>query len=380
MIMGQGWVVYELSGSPLMLGYLGAAASIPTIVVTLFGGALADRMNKRLIILITSLIVAIAMFFLTWSVAAGVATAWSVIAIAAVVSVVSGLDWPTRQAVFPLLIDRSDMLSAVALNSITWQSCRMVMPVAGGLVLAFTSSAWLFAACGAGFLAMFVVMLTLRFEDPRITGGSTLDSVLEGFRFIVQTHLFLVLLTLTYVSMFLGNSYMQPMPAFSRILEAGEAGYGILISATGLGSVLGTVIVGSVQGSRHFGAIMLASTGLSGVMVLVFAAVTNLPPDFAFPAALFAVGAIALFNSVYMIMSMTVLQLEVPDELRGRVMGLHGITYSLMPLGGLAVGALAALTGAPIAISVAAAGLLAVVVWLGIRESAIHGIDGATMR
>lgn len=380
MIMGQGWLVYELSGSSLMLGYLGAAASIPTIAVTLFGGALADRMNKRLILAWTSLIVAVSMYLLAWLDATGLATAWLVIAIAAIVSTVSGLDWPTRQAIFPLLIERSDMLSAVALNSIVWQSSRMTMPAAGGLILTFASSPWLFAACGTGFAAMCIVALTLRFDDPRGTGGgSTIDNVLEGFRYILDTRLFLVLLALTYVSMFLGNSYMQLMPAFSELLDAGETGYGILISATGLGSVLGTVIVGGVQQSRHFGRLMFAAAGLSAVCVLVFAVITAAPGPWSFALSLGVVGAIALFNSIYMIMSMTVLQLQVPDLLRGRVMGLHGITYSLMPLGGLVVGALAALTGEPAAIAVAAGGLLLIVVWLAVREHAVRHIAGSNL-
>ena len=380
MIMGQGWLVYELSGSPLMLGYLGAAASLPTIIVTLFGGALADQMNKRHVLAATSLIVALLMLILGILTATGTATAWTVIIIAGLVSITSGLDWPTRQAVFPLLIDRSDMLSAVALNSIIWQSTRMVMPAFGGVLLAFGSTDILFLICSAGFFLMFVVVLWLKFEDPRNTTGGTLSQVVEGIAYVVTERLFLTLIGISFASMLLGTSYMQLMPAFSHILGAGEAGYGILISATGFGSIVGTVLIGSLQRSNRFGLWMLGSAAIAAVLIIAFAAIAGSPglPG-AFALALIAAFSIAVFSSMYMIASMTILQLKVPDRLRGRVMGLHGITYSLMPLGGLLLGIGATLTSEPVAVGASALSLLMLVIVILWRENDVRRIDGASL-
>ena len=126
--MAQGWLLYELTQSAVVLGYLGAATAIPAILMTMFGGAVADRFNKKYVLMTTSMLVALMMMLLAFLDYTNVVLQWHVILIAAIVSFISGFDWPTRQSTFPKLIEREDMLSAVALNSIIWQSSRMVMP------------------------------------------------------------------------------------------------------------------------------------------------------------------------------------------------------------------------------------------------------------
>jgi MFS family permease len=121
-IMAQGWLLYELTESTVQLGYLGAAASIPAILMTLFGGALADRINRKRLLMTTSALVASLMLTLAWLDGSTRVESWHIILIAGLVSFISGFDWPTRQAIFPTLIHKEDMMSAVALNSIIWQS------------------------------------------------------------------------------------------------------------------------------------------------------------------------------------------------------------------------------------------------------------------
>ena len=126
---------------------VGAATAIPAILMTMFGGAVADRFNKKYVLMTTSMLVAIMMMLLAFLDYTDVVLQWHVILIAAIVSFISGFDWPTRQSIFPKLIDREDMLSAVALNSIIWQSSRMVMPALGGILLAFTDTWLVFLFC-----------------------------------------------------------------------------------------------------------------------------------------------------------------------------------------------------------------------------------------
>jgi len=378
-IMGQGWLVFELSESALMLGYLGAAASIPTIVLTLFGGALADRFNKRHILMSTSMITVVLLTILAVLDATGLVQVWHVITIATLISVISGLDWPTRQTVFPQLIEREDMMSAVALNSIIWQSCRMIMPAFGGLLIALTDTWLIFLLSAGGFLVMFFVISGLKISTAPVHHlKNTLQQIGEGLSFIYNTRLFLVLISLTYASMFFGNAYMQLMPAFSSLLGASETGYGILLSTTGVGSVLGTILVGSMQHSMHLGRIMLASAATAAFSLFGFAAATAMSDalPFAYLLALVSVFFTSLFHSIYMIASMTVLQLNVPDALRGRVMGLHGITYSLMPLGGLFAGALATISSEPVAISIGAAVLLTIIILIATSQKSLRQLDG----
>ena len=270
-ILGQGWLVYQLTGSALMLGYLGAAASIPAIAMTLFGGALADRLDKGRVLMTTSLIVASLLALLAFLDFSGTVEAWHVIAIAAVVSFTQGIDWPTRQSIFPTLIERDDMMSAVALTSIIWQSTRMVMPALGGLIIAFVDTWLVFALCSSGFVVMFFVIQSLRLKLPRPEIlHSTMQQIREGISFILNDRIFLILISLSYAGMFFANTHMQLMPAFANLLGADEAGYGYLVSATGVGSVVGTVIVGSFQHSVHLGRIVFAAAAASGISVYGF--------------------------------------------------------------------------------------------------------------
>jgi len=374
-IMAQGWLLYELTESTVQLGYLGAAASIPAILMTLFGGALADRINRKRLLMTTSALVASLMLSLAWLDGSEQVESWHIILIAGLVSFISGFDWPTRQAIFPTLIDKEDMMSAVALNSIIWQSSRMVMPVLGGVLIAVADTWLVFALCGLGFITMFWVVATLPIHgSPDRRPGSPLQQIAEGLKFIFSNQLFMVFISLSYAGMFFGMAHMQLMPAFASLLESSEQGYGMLISATGVGSVIGTVLVGYFQKSARIGAFILVCSALSGLSVYVFAVVTGFLPAslMTYVIAVLALMVASLMSSMFMIASMTILQLNVPDYLRGRVMGFHGITYSLMPLGGLFAGWISSLTSAPVAIIVAITLYLIIIGFVAITQNNIR--------
>jgi len=270
----------------------------------------------------------------------------------------------------------------VALNSIIWQSCRMIMPAMGGLIIAFTDTWVVFLLCSAGFLTMFIVIAGLKLNLPRpVIDGSTLNQVAEGLRFILHDRLFLVLISLSYAGMFFANAHMQLMPAFARSLEVTETGYGYLISATGIGSVIGTIIVGSVQQSRHLGKIILGAAAASAFCIYAFCLATGFSATipFAYLLSMSAVLLASMFSSIFMICQMTVLQLKVPDHLRGRVMGFHGITYSLMPLGGLFAGSIAAVSSPPVAIAVGASCYLLIIAFIAVSQREIRRIDAAEL-
>lgn len=378
--MAQGWLLYELTESAIELGYLGAAAAIPAILMTLFGGAVADRFNKKHVLMLTSISVAIIMSVLAFLDFTGAVQAWHIILIAGLVSFISGFDWPARQAIFPALIEREDMLSAVALNSIIWQSSRMIMPAIGGILIAFFDTSIVFGLCALGFLAMFFVVSGLRIELTNVViRKSTLHQVSEGLKYILHEKMFLLYFSMTYAGMFFGMSHLQLMPAFAALLEVGETSYGMLLSATGIGSVIGTILVGYFQHSRYLGKIILSNAGASAIFVYVFAfAVAHVDEiPLAYEISLISIVLVSMFSSMFMICSMTVLQLKVPDQLRGRVMGIYGITYSLMPLGGLFAGWLASFSSPPIAISIGASMYLLIIVTIAMTQAQLRNINAA---
>ena len=381
LIMGQGWLVYELSGSPLQLGYLGAASSIPTIAAALVGGVIADRVDRRGMLIATSSIIAGLLALLAVLDGSGVVAVWHVLAIAAAIALIAGLDFPSQQAFFPSLIEREHMMSAVSLNSMLWQGSRMVLPALGGVVIA-VSDTWVVFAVGAlGFVTMSRVMAsfapTPAADVPLATGHSGRQFV-DGFRFIASHRLFRVLILLTYATTFFGMSYVQLMPAFARLLGAGEAGYGLLLSAMGVGAITGNLLVAPLQRSPRLGRLLMAAPMAGAAAIVAFTLCVALLPGatIGYVLALGCAMLIAMCMSMYFVSSMTLLQLAVPDALRGRVMGIYTICFSLVPLGGLLGGVVAAATSLPFAAALNAGVLVAVVALVAVTEPSIRRLDG----
>jgi MFS family permease len=374
--LGQGWLVFKLSGSAFQLGLLGAAAAIPNILMTLAGGVIADRFDKRRIMLGTSLAASMLLATLAWLDASDRVAVWHVLLTAGLFSMITGIDWLARVSLYPQLVDRPAFMSAVALNSFIWQASRMAIPAAGGLLIAATDT-WLVFAIGAcGFLIMFAVLLGIRVKPIAPPGGSALEQVREGLRFIWHTTLFRWLMGLTFVGMFFGQSFNQLMPVFADLLGSGETGFGYLLSAGGIGSVVGTLLIGGVHRYARLGLMMLAAAASGAVLTMVFAAAAVWG---AFPAALGMVFLAAVCASGFNITSMTVLQLTVPDHLRGRVMGIHSMGFSLMPLGALLLGALAEQWGAGPAVWLGCMVYLLCLLVTGVRQPVIRGLNGQTL-
>ena len=379
LIMGQGWLVFELSGSPLQLGFLGAASSIPTIIASLAGGVLADRVDRRRLLIATSLFIACLLALLASLDGTDTVAVWHVLVIAAMIALIVGFDFPARMAFFPSLIGRDHMMSAVALNAMLWQGTRMFLPALGGVIIALSDTWVVFALGAAGFATMAGVMAS--FGPTGQTHGPAAPSgreFVDGLRFIATERLFLLLILLTYATTFFGISYVQLMPAFVRMLGVGETGFGLLLSATGLGSVTGTLIVASLQRSPRLGRLMLAALGGAALALLAFnAAVALLSTHPAgYVIALVCAVLAALCTSIFLVSSMTVMQLAVPDRLRGRVMGVHGICFSLIPLGGLLGGAVADATSPPFAAALNAGVLALIVVIAAATQPSVRRLRG----
>jgi predicted MFS family arabinose efflux permease len=247
------------------------------------------------------------------------------------------------------------------------------MPALGGLVIAATDTWVLFFLSALGFVTMLVVMTSLP-PQPAGTGhGTPWQQMKEGIRFIRHQPLFRWLILLTFIGMFFSQSYIQIMPAFADLLGGGEAAFGYLLSAGGVGSVMGTLLVGSIQGHRHLGRLMLGGAILAAVATSLFGMLAT--------SGIFLLGLVtaflaAAFASVFLISSMSVMQLSVPDALRGRVMGIHAMGFSLMPLGGLFIGVLAETLGAPGAVVLGSCIYLFCIVGVAVYQPFIRRLSG----
>lgn len=380
--MTMAWLVFELSGSALDLGMLGVATAAPTIMATLAGGLVADRTNRRLVLLVTTGLAGVLLSVLAVLDATELVRVWHVLLIAAMLGLISGFDLPARVSIFPALIDSKHMMSAVALNSIIWQGTRMILPAVGGVLIAVTDTSLVLVLCAIGFATMGIVLYTMEIAYQARSSGEPLQELRESIVYIFKHRIFYVLIGLTWVTMFFGTSYIQLMPIFSDLLGGDEQGYGLLISATGVGSVMGTFATGRFQQTRHLGRIMLACAAVSALTLLCFALVARYGTGL--PGAFLVAGTFAMltgfFSSIFLISSMTVLQLVVPDSLRGRVMGIHSITFSLIALGGLVMGPLAAAYSAPIAVFCGGLTVFACVAGVIIRFPDIRRLDGRHLK
>jgi predicted MFS family arabinose efflux permease len=280
---------------------------------------------------------------------------WHVFAVAFLLGATQAFNNPARQSIFPQLIDRKDMMLAVSLNSMVWQGTRIIAPSTGGVIVALFGTAAAFYLCCAGFLALAFAVAGLKIDyQPRARRESMLRDLGEGVSFIRANFIFAFLIGMSFFSSFFGMSAQQLMPVFARdILEIGPSGLGMLMSISGIGSLVGVFLTGYLSQSTRKGLLLIGGSTAYGSFMVLFGLSAFLPLSM---VALFLMG---MFAQMYMISVQTTLQMRVPDDLRGRVMGVHGMTYNIGPLGALQAGLIADSFGAPVAVAVSGCAIIA---------------------
>ncbi len=343
------WLVFELTDSPFWLGVVALAQAVPTVLLSVPAGALADRMESRLILAVTYAVIGLSHLAIALLTIAGLVELWMVIVWAMTVGALASGSTTAQNVLLPRLVDRRAMASAVAYSSAIWQTTRVVGPAVAGVSVALVGSgpSLLAAALGYALASLTIATLSLR---PRPGGPSLLrGGMWEGARYIARHRVFLAVTGLSFFTSVFGTSYMILLPIFAEdVLGVGARGFGALEAAAGLGALAGTVVVVRLGAGRHTGRAIIAGAFSFGLLVAAFSATHSLLPGM---ALLFAAG---LMQSVYLNLAMTVIQLLVPDELRGRVMGVWSVTWFLIMVGGFVSGSAATLLGTPTAIALGA--------------------------
>ena len=379
MMVAQGWLVYDLTESKLFLGYLGLAAGLPAVVLNLIGGVVADKVDQRRLLIATQTISSLVMLVLAIVVMLDMVQIWHVMLTAFLIGSVQAFDGPTRQAIFPRLIDREDMMNAVALNSMVWQGTRVIGPALGGIIIGTRVgiSPGFFAAF-IGFLLMALIVSTLRLPPLiRAKGTSVVQDMAQGIKFVRTNRIFTFLIGMTFFNSMFGMSYIFLFPVFAKdIFDAGASGFGFLSAATGIGALLGTLATASLSNFHHKGWLLLGGAIFFGIFLMLFAITSTLFASL--PIALVLVFLAGASTSVYMITVMSTLQTLVPDELRGRVMGIYGMTYSLMPLGAMQAGIIAEYTSASFAVSLGGAAVVLFAVGMAVTNSQMRNLGMQT--
>src|SRR5436853_190782 len=362
------WFVYEITNSKFLLGAVAAIGSAPMMLFSVWGGSLADLYPKRSILLATQTAQMICALLLAIGVWAGFASATFIVVIAALNGVAMGFDMPARQAFTVEMASREDLLNAISLNSSIVNGARVVGPSLAGLMIGAVGVAACFLFNALSFVAVIAGLLMMRLPrfERKIDIASQAEHAWNGIVYSFQhPRVRTILLLFLAVGVF-GWSYMVIMPAFARdVLGRGADGYGILMSASGTGALLGALVVATFGHRYKPRKLALGGVWLFSAALLAFPFTRNFRLALAF---LFIAGfGMLLFFST----TNTVLQTIVPDEMRGRVMGVWSLIFGAMiPLGSLEAGAVAHFAGTPFALAFGAiiCAASALVAWWVIRR------------
>ena len=359
----QGYLIYTLTGSAAYLGYVGFISGVPSWLFMVYGGLIADRVPRRTLLIITQSVMMFLAFILAGLVFSNLVLPWHILVLAFFLGVANAFDTPARQSLVLELVDREDMANAIALNSTMFNGGLIIGPAVGAAVYALTGPGWCFTLNGISFIAVIIALALMRITHtptpPRT--GSALEAIIEGFRYVRGNRLVMTLTVSVFVMAILGFGPITLLPAWAvTILKGDVTTNGLLLSARGIGAVIGGLVIATIASRGGRGKMWAASSIIMPLTMIAFAVSRSVPISLLL-MAITGFTLVAVMNN-----SNAMVQYAVPDELRGRVMGL----YSLMfmgggPLGALLVGLLAERTSEPFTIYLCAAGTLifAGIIW-----------------
>ena len=362
--VAQSWLVYRLTGSALLLGSVGFASQIPVFLFAPLGGMTADRVNRRHIVIGTQVAAMLLAFILAALTLSGKVQVWHVFVLASSLGVVNAFDIPGRQSFLVDMVGKDDLMNAIALNSSMFNGARVIGPAIAGILVAKIGEGWCFFANAVSYIAVIVGLLLMKVQSMRrASNASPLEHMMEGFRFVNHTAPIRALLLLLGLVSLVGMPYVVLMPIFAdQILHGGARGLGILMGATGVGALLGALTLAFREGVKGLGRwVAWCSAGFGASLVIFSLSHT------------FWVSVLLLLPVGYTIMlqmacSNTLIQVMVPDALRGRVMAVYSMMFmGMAPIGALLGGALAERLGAPLTVAIGGLASIGGACWFGLQ-------------
>jgi MFS family permease len=357
------WLVYRLSGSELLLGLVGFFGQIPTLLLAPLAGVLVDRWRRHRILVVTQVLSMVQSFLLAGLAFAGVIRVWHILVLQVAQGIINAFDTPARQAfVVEMVEDRADLPNAIALNSSMVNGSRIIGPSIGGVIIAAVGEAWCFAIDGVSYLFVIASLLAMHVDRSRrvpLPGADLAAELRTGFAYVAESvPIRTALIALAIVSA-MGMPYTVLMPVIAgQVLHGGPGTLGLLMTATGVGALAGTLYLASRQSVVGLGRVIMYATLLFGASLIAFSLSRVLWLSL---AVLPLVGAGLI---VQMAATNTVLQTIVDDRFRGRVMAFYTMAFlGTAPIGSLIAGVLADRIGAPATIAAGGAACVACGLW-----------------
>jgi MFS family permease len=336
-------LIYRLTGSALSLGIVAAASAIPIMLFNFLGGIIADKYNVKKILFFLAFLIFIVLIYLGYLDITNKVETYHVYVCSIILGILLGIDFPARNSYFPKIVSQKYLRSSISLNGATMAGSSVIVPTIGGLLISVYGTSIGIFLSAFGYLIMSISTFFL----PNVKGSSESSSNMkfftEGMSFILKNELFYYLILMTYFTNFFIFGYIQALPAFIDIFDGTEKEVGFMFSCAGLGALTGLLTAGKININKNLGKIIISSaTFFSMMMILVSLVGTELIPKyipFTNILLIFPLAIIGHFgNGFYMLSTYAVIQSKVPENIRGRVMGILAIHISLGVLGGLWVG------------------------------------------
>ena len=364
--VAQSWLVYRLTGSGLKLGAVGFASQIPVFLFAPIGGIVADRSNRKHVVIGTQ----VASMLLAFVLAALTLThtidhrVWLIFVLAALLGVVNAFDIPGRQSFLVDMVGKEDLMNAIALNSSMFNGARVVGPAVAGVLVARLGEGWCFFANGISYIAVIAGLLLMKVHAPARVSANTSpwDHIVEGFQFVNRTAPIRALMLLLGLVSLCGMPYVVLMPLFAdKILhdggrelasligshDLGAVRLGILMGAAGVGALLGALTLAVRTGVKGLGRWVSICCAGFGISLMLFSFSRS------FWLSVLLLLPVGYFIMLQMASSNTLIQVMVPDVLRGRTMAVYSMMFmGMAPMGALMGGALSDRLGAPLTVAI----------------------------
>jgi MFS family permease len=347
--VAQGWLVYSLTKSPLYLGMVAAAASLPILFFSLFGGIIADRYPKRTLLLLTqglSIVPAVLLGLLTGS---GIVTVWHVALLAALLGTINALDIPVRQSFLAEMVGKGHIVNAIALNSAAFNGARIIGPVIAGMAIAYLGIPACFYLNALSFVAVLIALYRIRTKGEIRTASEGLRrDFMNGISFVVGNREIRHVFSLIAVFSIIGLPYISLLPVFAaEVFHQGPKGLGFLVGSSGIGALTAALNIaarGDIVNKTRF----MSLTGLCFSAALLVFSLSGI-----FWVSLIIIMVAGWGMVSYLAAANSFIQITVPDELRGRIMSVYSLVFlGTVPIGNAIMGVVADRLGTPRAVTV----------------------------
>ena len=369
-----GWLVLQITNSPFLLGLVSMLGTLPVLIVSPIGGALADTLNKRTVVIITQITAMTLAFILATLVLTKQIQYWHIIILASVLGSTMSIDAPTRQSFVVEMVGKKDLLNAIALNSSIFNLARILGPALAGLIISAIGIVLCFYLNGISYLAVIAGLLLMKgdFSPAKKQRAPVIKDILDGFSYARSDKRIMALITLVAISSIFIMPYAMLMPVFARdILHVGARGLGILLSSAGVGALIGALTLAIFSHYKKKGRFVLAGS-------IVFTTATIL---FSFSNNYVISMVLLLFVGWGMVTQNasinSLLQTIAPDNLRGRVMSLYVLFFmGMMPFGSLQAGIVADHFGARMALRMGGIIVAFIIYFVFSRNKEIINVEG----